>query len=147
MLSGKNKVLEIGAGEGIFSKIVAQTVGHLEITDINTGTDILDGALSGYDAVYCIDVFEHIAKEDWLLENLARCAPICIIGTPSKESQVYASRLSKLFHVNCLSGEELKKACERHWKYVFMFGMNDEVLHTGFFPMCNYLWAVCCESL
>jgi hypothetical protein len=23
-----------------------------------------------------------------------------------------------------------------------MFGMNDEVLHTGYGPMCHYLWSV-----
>ena len=26
---------------------------------------------------------------------------------------------------------------------VFVFSMNDEVVHTGFFPMANYLLAVC----
>jgi hypothetical protein len=146
MLAGKNKVLEIGAGEGIFSKIVEQAVETLEITDLRTGFNILSCPKTGYDAVYLIDVFEHIKEENTLLNNLSLCAPVCIIGTPSKESQVYASRLSKEGHVNCKTGDELKVACEKYWKHVFMFGMNDEVLHTGYFPMCNYLFALCCES-
>src|SRR5262249_34885242 len=25
---------------------------------------------------------------------------------------------------------------------VFMFGMNDEVVHTGYAPMCHYLWSL-----
>jgi hypothetical protein len=24
-----------------------------------------------------------------------------------------------------------------------MFGMNDEVVHTGYAPMCHFLWALC----
>lgn len=146
MLAGKGKVLEIGAGEGIFSRIVEQTVETLEVTDLKTGYDVLSCPRSGYDAVYCIDVFEHIKEENTFLNNLSLCAPVCIIGTPSMESQIYASRLSKEGHVNCKSGEELKKICEKYWKYVFMFGMNDEVLHTGYFQMCHYLFALCCES-
>jgi hypothetical protein len=30
----------------------------------------------------------------------------------------------------------------RHWKHVFIFGMNDETLHTGFGPMCHYIIAM-----
>ena len=25
---------------------------------------------------------------------------------------------------------------------VFIFSMNDEVIHTGFYPMAHYLWAI-----
>ena len=31
----------------------------------------------------------------------------------------------------------------QHWNHVFLFGMNDETLHTGFGPMCHYRFAVC----
>ena len=92
-----------------------------------------------------MDVFEHIAEEDRLLANLAACATVCIIGTPSLESQVHASMRSKQFHVNCKSGEELRASCLKHWRRVFMFGMNDETLHTGFLPMSHYLVALCVE--
>jgi hypothetical protein len=30
-----------------------------------------------------------------------------------------------------------------HFSNVFMFGMNDETLHTGYGPMCHYRLAVC----
>jgi hypothetical protein len=28
---------------------------------------------------------------------------------------------------------------------VFLFSMNDEVVHTGFYPMAHYLFAVCAD--
>jgi hypothetical protein len=31
---------------------------------------------------------------------------------------------------------------ERHFRTVFIFSMNDEVVHTGFSPMAHYLLAV-----
>jgi SAM-dependent methyltransferase len=105
--------------------------------------DILKGPLTipgGFDAVYCLDVFEHIVEEDLLLGNLSRCAPVCLVGAPSLESQAWASEISKLEHVNCKTKEGLRAAMQRHFAQVFMFGMNDEVLHTGHMPA--YLFAL-----
>jgi len=155
MFAGMGKVLEVGCGNGFGAGVVAQHVSELHCTDPDVSQtrqidgvkyfdhDILKDPPLDYDGVYCLDVFEHIADEYTLLKNLSRCAPVCIIGTPSKESQVYASRLSKKYHVNCKSGEELRESCKEHWGNVFMFGMNDETLHTGFLPMSHYLFALC----
>ena len=66
-----------------------------------------------------------------------------IIGIPSLESQVHASPQSKEGHVNCKSGKDLKRLLERFFYNVFLFSMNDEVVHTGFYPMAHYLLAVC----
>jgi hypothetical protein len=30
----------------------------------------------------------------------------------------------------------------RYFENVFMFGMNDEIVHTGYAPMCHYIWAL-----
>jgi len=30
----------------------------------------------------------------------------------------------------------------KFFKRVFMFGMNDEVLHTGYAPMCHYIFGM-----
>ena len=167
MLEGKKAVLEVGCGDAFFSRVVGQHVGSLQVVDVNReyigsayrnnprnpdtlknkwgvvpyDWDILKGPLTGvFDAVYCLDLFEHIAEEDLLLGNLARCAPVCIVGTPSLESQVYASDISKLEHVNCKTKEGLRAAMQKHFKQVFMFGMNDETLHTGIMPA--YLFAL-----
>jgi hypothetical protein len=33
-----------------------------------------------------------------------------------------------------------------YFHHVFIFPMNDEVVHTGFYRMANYLFAVCCSQ-
>lgn len=146
IFAGYPKVLEIGCGNGIGGAVVRQHVGHLDQTD-ETTHDIVNGAWEGYDGVFCLDVIEHIEKDDTdvALFNLSACAPVCIIGTPSLESQVYATALSKEKHVNCMSGETLRAACLGHWNHVFMFTMQDEVLGTSYFPMAHYLIALCVE--
>ncbi|WP_104743531.1 hypothetical protein, partial [Helicobacter cinaedi] len=68
---------------------------------------------------------------------------IAIFGIPSLESQVYASRMSRLEHINCKNGDELKKFCQKYFYHCFVFSMNDEVVHTGFYPMAHYLLALC----
>ncbi|CCQ53625.1 hypothetical protein CWATWH8502_2077 [Crocosphaera watsonii WH 8502] len=64
------------------------------------------------------------------------------MGMPSLESQAYASEGSKQGHVNCKTGKDLKALMLDYFHNVFMFSMNDEVVHTGFFPMSHYLFAL-----
>lgn len=167
MLTGKKRALEVGCADGFGSRLVRQTVSFLDAIDKDSQS--IDAAQNfgasdawrirfyvrdffnppilsnSYDAVYTLDVFEHIPedKSDYFLALLRETAPVCIIGTPSLESQTYASALSREGHVNCVSGDTLRAACLRHWSQVFMFGMNDETLHTGFLPMSHYLFALC----
>jgi len=166
MLAGKKAVLEVGCADGFGARLVRQTVGRLTAIDIDPLSiseaiegnkdfplpiEFLPADFMSYsfgdmvDATYCLDVIEHIppARTAVFLSRLSASAPVCIIGTPSLESQQYASALSKIGHVNCMSGEELQKLCGSYWPHVFMFGMNDEVLHTGFMPMSHYLFALC----
>ena len=170
MLQAKQKVAEVGCGDGFGSRIVQQTVGHLDLYDfdpifvdnaneqncekwpVNAHLhDILDGPLVQiYDAAYSLDVMEHIpeTKEDIYLENLKNslCEKgVVIIGMPSLESQTYASPQSKIGHINCKSGPDLEKAVLRHFEHCFLFSMNDEVVHTGFHPMAHYLFAIGCK--
>ena len=69
---------------------------------------------------------------------------VLILGIPSIESQKYASKISKEGHVNCKSADEFSKILETYFNNVFMFSMNDEVIHTGFGKMAHYLIAICC---
>lgn len=164
MLEGRALVLEVGCSDGFGSRIVRQHVGHLSAVDVDEDSivearaarsdkwpieffehDLLEAPLPGYDAAYALDVLEHIEpgeEERRFLQNLRACAPVAVIGMPSLESQVHASKLSRLGHVNCKSGAELKRTLIEHWKHIFLFGMNDETLHTGFPPMCHYLLAL-----
>jgi hypothetical protein len=168
MLSGRSNVGELGCGDAFGTRIVLQEVSGLTaydfdpvfIEDIQTrrsqrwtheacAHDILSGPLpQKHDAIYSLDVIEHIdgSSEDLYLTNLCRSLEedgVLIIGTPSQESQTYASPSSKIGHVNCKSGPELKSLLEKYFHSVFLFSMNDEVVHTGFYPMAHYLFVIC----
>ena len=110
--------------------------------------DILQGVDQGqFDAVFALDVLEHISKqdEDAFMSSVCRSlspSGLVILGMPSLESQAYASERSRLGHVNCKSGSEFNRFLEKFFSNVLMFSMNDEVVHTGFFPMAHYLFGI-----
>ena len=161
LLEGKNSVLEVGCADGYFSRIVRQHVGSLTAIDIDASSideanrnnsdkwpiEFIQGDITAglhyFDAVYSLDVLEHIRPDYEFLTAVHDAAPVAVIGTPSFESQAHASRLSKEGHVNCYSGEDLKKRLCEYWSHVFMFTMHDEAIGTGFLPMANYLLALC----
>jgi 2-polyprenyl-3-methyl-5-hydroxy-6-metoxy-1,4-benzoquinol methylase len=167
MLEGRERVLEVGCADAFCTRLVQQTVGHVTAVDFDPlfiadvkermnphwgfdafVHDMLAGPVPGsYDAVYALDVLEHIApdQEDRFLRNcIGPLEPhgVAIFGMPSLESQAYASPQSKAGHVNCKSMPYFKQAMERHFHSVFMFSMNDETVHTGFHKMAHYLIAV-----
>lgn len=169
MLEGHERVLEIGCQEGLGSLLVAKFVKKLVAIDfykphiescvkrlrgfVNNiefrGHDIIEGPIvEHFSGAYSLDVLEHIdpRQEDLYMTNVSSSLEekgIFIIGTPSLESQKYASSASREGHINCKSGEELRRFCQNYFHNVFMFGMNDEVIHTGFLPMAHYLFALC----
>ncbi len=167
ILAGYDKVLEIGCSDGYASRIVSQHVGSLKCIDIDAGAielakkknnsekwpitfevynpEKLSMFRANYDACYLLDVLEHIQPHmtPKFLDEVAMIAPVCVIGMPSLESQVYASKLSQEGHVNCRSGDDLKRILKKHWKYVFVFTMHDETLGTSYYPMAHYLLALC----
>ena len=102
-----------------------------------------------YEAIYAVDVFEHISKknENTYLKNICKSLKnnhsILIFGCPSIYSQKYASKLSKIGHINCKTQENLKKKLEMFFYNTFVFSMNDEVLHTGYSKMANYYFIIC----
>jgi len=110
---------------------------------------MLDGPiLPPFEAAYSLDVIEHIEakNERRFLSNIAASLVddgVLIVGTPSLESQVYASPNSKAGHVNCKDAPSLKALMLDYFANVFLFSMNDEVVHTGFHPLAHYLFALC----
>lgn len=168
MFSGRQKVLEIGCADAFGTRLVQQEVGYVTAVDfdpvfINDAKsranpvwpadyfvhDMLSGPVPGsYNGVYCLDVLEHISpeNEDLFMKNLLASMEIdgaAIIGIPSLESQAYASPQSKAGHVNCKSGNLFKKFLLKYFRNVFIFSMNDEIVHTGYYPMAHYLLALC----
>lgn len=169
MLAGRRRVLEIGCADAFGTRLVQQSVEQVTAIDFDPVFvddakarmnrnwpfdcfvhDLIEAPVPGaFDACYALDVLEHIlpADEDRFLTNAFKSlepAGVAIFGMPSLESQAYASPQSKAGHVNCKTGEDFKRAMERYFNNVFMFSMNDEVVHTGFFRMANYLLALCC---
>ena len=168
MLEGKSRVFEVGCGDAFGARIVLQGVKHLTVSDFDPlfiedvkqrmeapwifetlVHDMLDCPVPGqlFDAAYSLDVLEHISavQEQRFLGNI--CASlvqtgVLIIGTPSLEGQQYASVPSKAGHINCKSQEELRSLMLHFFENVFVFGMNDEVVHTGYGKMAHYLFAI-----
>ncbi len=170
LFAGLGKVLEVGCADGFGTRVVRQEVPEVVATDFDPvfiarnqarvhprwnirflAHDMLAGPLAeGFDGVYAVDVLEHIpaARERVFVGNLAgSLSPhgVCLIGTPSLQSQVYASPPSKAGHVNCKDAPGLRALMGGFFHNVFLFSMNDEVVHTGFYPLAHYLWALCCQ--
>ena len=171
MFTGFSNVLEIGCQEGFGSAIVCKEVKSLYAVDfyipyidscnrriekknvVFEKYDILDGPIEKeFDGVFALDVLEHIEKsdEDLFMKNVIKSMGndgSLILGMPSLESQIYASEASKMGHVNCKSGKEITEFAKKYFRNVFLFSMNDEVLHTGFSPMAHYLFVLCCNKI
>lgn len=171
MLEGKDFVIEVGCGDGFGIPIMAQAVKRLlcidwdernlegcarrlkhlknvsyRKIDLNHETFPLNA-----DALFSADVIEHIELEyeDRFMKNLCglmKKESVMITGTPNLHASQYASRNSELLHINLKNPKTLRELTLKYFKHEFSFGMNDEVLHTGFGPMCHYIWSVGAEK-
>lgn len=163
----KIKILELGCNEGVATSILAE-FGH-QVTGIDSDDEAIKWAKSNlekkyknlifynddfvgklygkFDVVVSLDVIEHIPKEEEstffksVVNNL-KVGGYCIIGTPNITASEYASVGSKIGHVNLFSAERLRDTLRDHFENVFLFGMNDEIVHTGFYPMSHYLFGL-----
>jgi 2-polyprenyl-3-methyl-5-hydroxy-6-metoxy-1,4-benzoquinol methylase len=172
MLAGREKVLEVGCGDAFGTPLVLQGVKSvcaidfdpLFVEDVNERMDecykfdcrvhdILGGPVPGpFDAAYSLDVIEHVAAEDEdrFMANIVKSLTqdgVLILGTPSLQSQAYASAASKEGHINCKDHVALRQLSMKYFRNVFLFSMNDEVVHTGFYPMAHYLFSLCVGSV
>ena len=170
MLSGLNKVLEVGCADAFGTRIVQQEVGQLTAVDFDPVFiedvsqrmdarwpftsfvhDMLEGPVPGgpFDGAYSLDVLEHIQPADerrflsHICDSLSEHG-VLVLGCPSLQSQQYASPPSKAGHVNCKEAPELKRLAQDFFHNVFSFSMNDEVVHTGYHAMAHYLLVVAC---
>ena len=100
------------------------------------------------DGLVCIDVIEHIhpSEEEQFLRNCVECLEprgIAVFGTPNECAKQYASTRSQQGHINLLGPERLVSTLETHFCHVFLFSMNDEMVHTGYDKLAHYLMALC----
>ena len=171
MLEGESEVLEVGCSDGWKSRIVAQAVGKLTCIDVDRKAidEVTNRSIFGnprwqvdsfihdmlerdteqkFNAAFSLDVLEHIEEGhekrflDGIYDSLI-FPGTCIMGMPSLESQAFASPLAKRYHVNCKTQEDLRDLMGEYFEHVFMFSMNDEVVHTGYGRMSHYNIALC----
>jgi hypothetical protein len=168
MLNGRHDVGEVGCGDAFGARIVLQEVDKVSVYDPDRIFvedvrarhddrwplqahihDIIESPLPRrHDALFSLDNIEYLTPKDEhaYIANLRGSLTddgVLIIGTRSLESQPYASSSSKAERRNCKSGQELKVLFEQYFSRVFVFSMNDEVVHTGFYPMAQYLFVMC----
>jgi cyclopropane fatty-acyl-phospholipid synthase-like methyltransferase len=164
MLTGKKEVLEIGCGDAVGTPLVAKEVGKVHCIDWeplllddnrsrlmdfpNIDFCVLDITKSSFkkqcDAAFALDVIEHIAprNQDAFLTNICKSLTndgICIIGTPNVTASEYASIGSRAGHINLQNYKGFLKFLKKYFVNGFLFSMNDEIVHTGYYPMAQYL--------
>ncbi len=167
MLAGRARVLEVGCGDAFGVPIVAHEVGHLRCIDweprivegnrrrlaclTNVDFEVFDISTTRpegvFDAVYSVDVIEHVEPEyeSRFMENMVAALDehgVMMVGTPNVTSAPHATFRSSHQHINLKSGATLKDLLARYFHNVFVFSMNDEVIHTGYYPMAHYLFGV-----
>ena len=55
----------------------------------------------------------------------------------------YASEAASVGHINLYDQKRLFETCKRHFNNVYIFNMNDEMIHMGMDAMSCYFFAVC----
>lgn len=171
MIGDGRSILELGCGDGFFNVILNEfassytgvdfdedrlafaraTAGQVKNGNVEyLQADFLGASFGTYDAVVTFDVIEHILPEtetrfvDTIRANLAPTG-MAIVGTPNIRTREFSSESVNQAHINMYDGDRLRALLERAFHQVFMFSQNDEMVHTGFTPMANYLLAVCCH--
>lgn len=109
--------------------------------------DFLKSPYVNFDGLCCLDVIEHIDPLDApiFIRNLAQALNsygVAVVGTPSVESGQWASEFSKIGHINLYDADRLRRELQNEFGRVFMFSMNDEIVHTGFDKLAHYHMAV-----
>jgi len=166
MLEGKKEVLEVGCGDAFGTPIVLQTVTSVHGIDYELfliqdardrfkkegikrctfeAVDLTKKSINKkFDAAFSLDVIEHIPPklEKSFMDNLCKCLrpqAVYIMGSPNLASKKHASKFSAASHINLKSADTLKELLLKYFHNAFIFSMNDEVVHTGFYPMAHYL--------
>jgi 2-polyprenyl-3-methyl-5-hydroxy-6-metoxy-1,4-benzoquinol methylase len=167
LLRDKKRILEVGCQDGFGTYLVSQYVDSITGIDIEEkhikeakkiwknylkiqflNLDITKkNNLGKFDSIFMLDVFEHISplKSNKFLQSVIGHMSdnaMLIVGMPTKESQVYASKLSKLGHINLFTIFEAKLFFDKFFKNVLIFGMNDENLNLNFEPLNHYMMII-----
>ncbi len=166
-IPGNQKILDVGCNEGFGTSLLTKNA--KQVLGVDFDEEAIEAAkklwispnlefiaqdfrrldIGNFDVITLFDVVEHIFPEnfpDFMNSLLKALSPsgILAIGMPSLEQQKYSSELVRKGHVNCMTGENLQKELDQKFDHSFVFCGNDEVVHTGFWPMANYLIGIGC---
>lgn len=166
MIGQGKRVLDIGCSEGLGTVLLTEFASRVLGIDIdgaaiaeakktfaNEKTEfrhmdmLTEDIPEQFDAAVSFDVIEHIYPSNAAvfidrIANILSPEGIAIIGTPSETSQQFASQRTKSGHVNVYTAARLEEELKRRFHNVFIFSVNDEMVHTGYSPMANYLLAM-----
>jgi len=172
MLHDRKKIVDVGCGEGIGclmlkaetkAKIIGVDFDSEQISYANTHIKPLGGVdficqdlinerinIDQVDGLVSIDTIEHIHPDEQaqFFANTLFCLTdkaIAVFGTPTIYSQEHMAKRSKIGHINLFDEERLRNTLLKYFSYVFVFSMNDEMVHTGFPKMAHYFIALCCK--
>jgi hypothetical protein len=67
---------------------------------------------------------------------------VLLTETSNVTASQYASPKNEVAHISLNSTKMLEEMTRKYCKNVFMFGMNDEVLHTSYAQICHYIWSL-----
>jgi 2-polyprenyl-3-methyl-5-hydroxy-6-metoxy-1,4-benzoquinol methylase len=166
LISKKDSLLDIGCGQGLSSIFFSDYCKYVY------GVDLLSDFLHHdrknikfikknifqlkknnfkhkINLITLIDFIEHFNKSQGSL-ILSKCSKLLekkggtlIVGTPSVYSSEYRSKRSRIQHIHEYDGMELKDLCSKYFNRTFLFSMNDEVVHTGFYKLAWFNFVVC----
>ncbi len=172
MLHDRKRIVDIGCGEGLGclmlkaetkAKIIGIDFDPEQISYANKyikplgdvdfiRQDLINEKVSvkKADGLVSIDVIEHIHPDEQsrFLTNIFSCLTdeaVALFGTPSIYSQEHMSKRSRIGHINLYDEKRLKDTLLEYFRYVFVFSMNDEMVHTGYAKMAHYFLALCCK--
>lgn len=165
------KIIDFGCNDGIGDLMIRQNIDAESILGVDFDADAIKWAKEnleddilhfeeadflgkffggGVDVVISLDVIEHIPKEkemlfrDTIYDNLNENG-FAVIGTPNVTLYPYANPINKKAHINNFDQKRLYELFQERFRNVFIFGMNDETVNTGFYPFSCYIAALCCK--
>lgn len=166
LISKKDTLLDIGCGQGLSSIFFSDYCKYVYGVDLLSDflnhdrknikfikKDIFNLKKNNFkhniDLITLIDFIEHFNKSQGSL-ILNKCSKLLkkkggtlIVGSPSVYSSKYRSKRSKIQHIHEYDGMELKDLCSKYFNRTFLFSMNDELVHTGFYKLAWFNFVIC----
>jgi len=167
MLGRNSNILELGCGEGVGTPILSEFASSYTGVDpdnyaISSATqnwgsetcsfikgDLLNSKFGQFDSIISIGIFDHIDPEiidsffDTIYQNLSNNG-IGIVETLNQPTYNSTNVLHYPNQQKETNEDRLREYMGRIFNNVFIFAMNDEVMHTGSSAMAQHLFALGC---